>query len=226
VLAEGNDTSELIEEIVALARDAGTPVRWVQRGQLDSMALTDAPQGVVARADPIPEVALDLLVAPAREGPTPPAFLVVLDGVTDPHNLGAVMRSAVASGATGLVIARHRAARVTPATLKAAAGAAEYLPVATVAGIPAALADLKAAGLWTVALDAEAPAPLWGLRVASEPVALVVGAEGRGLGRLVRQRCDLVVSVPLVGPIGSLNAAVAAALGCFEVARVRASQMT
>ncbi|HEY3809961.1 MAG TPA: TrmH family RNA methyltransferase, partial [Acidimicrobiales bacterium] len=183
----------------------------------DAAALTDAPQGVLARADPIPEVPVERLLAAAAP------FLVVLDGVTDPHNLGAVMRSALSAGGTGLVIGRHRAARLTPAALKAGAGAAEYLPVATVAGIPAALAALAAAGVWTVGLDAGAPTTLWDLTVATEPVALVLGAEGRGLGRLVRQRCDLVVDVPLLGPLDSLNVAAAAALACFEVARKRAT---
>ena len=218
-VAEGSDAAGPLAEILELTRARGVAVRRVDRGQLDAMALTDAPQGVVARADPISGVDLDALTAPGPSGPAP--FLVVLDGVTDPHNLGAVMRSAVSAGATGLVTGRHRSARLTPAALKAAAGAAEYLPVATVPGIPAALTALAAAGVWTVALDADAPTSLWDLRVASEPIALVLGAEGRGLGRLVRQRCDLVVEIPLVGPIESLNVSAAAALACFEIARGR-----
>ena len=148
---------------------------------MDSVALTDAPQGVVARADPIPEVGLDRLMTPTASGLVP--FLVVLDGVTDPHNLGAVMRSAVSAGATGLITGRHRTASLTPAALKAAAGAAEYLAVATVPGIATAVSALAAAGVWTVALDAGAPTRLWDLRVASEPIAMVLGAEGKGLGR-------------------------------------------
>ena len=156
-----------------------------------------------------------------RSSGDPVPFLVVLDGVTDPHNLGAVMRSAVAAGATGLVIGRHRAAGLTPAALKAAAGAAEYLPIATVSGIASAVAAFGAAGVWSVALQAGAGQRLWDLQVASEPVALVLGSEGRGLSRLVRQRCDLAVDIPLVGPIDSLNVAAAATLACFEVARRR-----
>jgi 23S rRNA (guanosine2251-2'-O)-methyltransferase len=181
------------------------------------MALSDAPQGVVARADPLPPTALEDLAGPG-------AFLVVLDGVTDPHNLGAVMRSALAAGATGVVIGRHRAAGLTPAVLKAAAGAAEHLPMATVPGVPAALATLASGGVWTVALDAVAPTSLWDLSVATEPVALVLGSEGRGLGRLVRQRCDLAVRVPQFGPLDSLNVSATAALACFEVARRRTAR--
>jgi 23S rRNA (guanosine2251-2'-O)-methyltransferase len=131
------------------------------------------------------------------------------------------MRSALAAGATGLVTGRHRSAHLTPAALKAAAGAAEYLPVATVPGIPAALASLSAAGVWTVALDAGAATPLWNLPLASAPLALVLGAEGRGLSRLVHQRCELAVNIPLRGPLASLNVAAAATLACFEVARMR-----
>lgn len=146
---------------------------------------------------------------------------MVLDGVTDPHNVGAVMRSALSAGATGLVLGRHRAAGLGPTAVKAAAGAVEYLPVAEVAGIPSALSQLSQAGVWTVALDSAAKTQLWDLTLASEPVALVLGDEGRGLSPLVRQRCDLAVRIPLRGPLESLNVSAAAALACFEVARRR-----
>ena len=216
-VAEGAGEKGVLGEIVDLARAAGVPVRKVGREQLEGDAATDAPQGVIAWADPVGEADLDDLTRADRP------FLVVLDGVTDPHNLGAIMRSALCAGANGLVVARHRAAGLTPAAVKAAAGAAEYLPVAVVSGIPAALASLSAAGVWTVGLDAGASATVWDLTLATEPVALVLGAEGGGLGRLTRQRCELVVSIPLSGPIESLNVSAAAALACFEVARRRQS---
>jgi 23S rRNA (guanosine2251-2'-O)-methyltransferase len=216
-VSDSSGESGSFGEIVDLARVAGVPLRRVDRSQLTKLALTDAPQGVVARADPLPEVPLETL---AR---SPAPFLVVLDGVTDPHNLGAIMRSALSAGATGLVTGRHRSVHLTPAALKAAAGAAEYLPVAVVPGIPAALASLTAAGVWTVAVDTGPATPLWDLTVATEPLALVLGAEGRGLARLVRQRCELAVTIPLRGPLDSLNVAAAATLACFQVARVRSS---
>jgi 23S rRNA (guanosine2251-2'-O)-methyltransferase len=216
-VADSSDASGALGEIVELARQAGVPLRRLSRDQVEQMALTDAPQGVVARADPVPETPLEILA----RGPAP--FLVVLDGVTDPQNLGAIMRSALSAGATGLVTRRHRSAHLTPAALKAAAGAAEYLPMAVVPGVPAALATLAGAGVWTVAVDVGAPTPLWDLGVATEPLALVLGAEGRGLARLVRQRCELAVEIPLRGPLDSLNVAAAATLACFEVARVRAA---
>jgi 23S rRNA (guanosine2251-2'-O)-methyltransferase len=210
-------------DILRLAGSSRVPVRQVSRAQLDAMAQTDSPQGVLATAEPLREGHLDGLAA--TTGSRPP-LLVVLDGVTDPHNLGAVMRSAVCAGATGLVIGRHRSARLSPAAIKAAAGAAEHLPVAIVAGIPAALAQLGAAGVWTVGLEPGSSSSLWDLTLAAEPIALVLGAEGRGLSRLVLRRCDVLVEIPLTGPIDSLNVSAAAALACFEVARRRSAQRT
>ena len=120
-----------------------------------------------------------------------------------------------------MVLPRHRAAHVTPAVAKAAAGAVEYFPISVVSGLPAALSELKQAGVWTVGLDAEANQPVFGLELAVEPVCLVFGAEGRGLARLVRQRCDALVSIPQLGRLASLNVAAAGAVACFEVARQR-----
>ncbi|HET6966269.1 MAG TPA: 23S rRNA (guanosine(2251)-2'-O)-methyltransferase RlmB [Acidimicrobiales bacterium] len=215
-IAEGATFSEALEEIADLAAAAGVAVRRVGRDRIDAMAGTDSPQGVVAVADPVREWDLEELIG------RPDPFLVVLDGVTDPHNLGAVMRSALCAGATGLVLGRHRAASLSPSAVKAAAGAVEHLPVAPVAGVPAALKLLREAGVWTVGLDSDGPTPLWELAVATEPLALVLGAEGRGLSALARSRCDVVASIPLAGPLQSLNVSAAAALACFEVARGRA----
>lgn len=219
-IGESTERNGLLDEIVALAGEAGVPVRRVGRDRLEALALTDAPQGVVAAAEPLVETELQSLLA-RRDGVPP--FLVVLDGVTDPHNVGAVMRSALCAGATGLVVARHRAAHLGPTAVKAAAGAAEWLPVAVVAGIPNALSEMTDAGVWTVGLDAGSTVAVWDLEVATEALALVLGAEGDGLSRLTRQRCELIASVPMQGPIASLNVSAAAALGCFEVARRRAA---
>jgi 23S rRNA (guanosine2251-2'-O)-methyltransferase len=218
-MAESSAHSGLLDEIVARAEEAGVPVRWVGRDRLEAEAVTEAAQGVLAVADPVPEASIEDLVARIPGRPAP--FLVVLDGVTDPHNVGAVMRSALCAGATGLVVGRHRAAGLSATAVKAAAGAVEWLPVAPVAGIPAALVELRDAGIWTVGLDAEGDRPLWGLEVATEPVALVLGAEGAGLSRLVRQRCEVVASIPMSGPLASLNVSAAGALACFEVSRRR-----
>jgi 23S rRNA (guanosine2251-2'-O)-methyltransferase len=222
-VAEGVDQGGPIAEIARLAQRDRVPLRLVPRARVDAAAGTDAPQGVMAFAEPLAVAELAHLVERGATGGQP--FLLVLDGVTDPHNVGALLRSAVAAGATGAVIPRHRAARLGPAALKAAAGAVEYLPIALVTGIPAALAELKAGGVWTVGLDGDGPGELWQLTVATEALALVVGAEGRGMSRLARDRCDLVVRIPMNGPLDSLNVAAAGTLACFEVARVRAAQL-
>ena len=218
-LAEGVEDTPVLAEIAELAARLRVPVRSVSRGRLEAEARTDAPQGVLAYAEPLADVELDHLLRPGPNGPPP--FLVCLDGVTDPHNLGAILRSAAAAGATGAVLPRHRSAHVTPTVAKAAAGAIEHVPIAVVPGIAGALVSCQAAGVWTVGLDASGPARVFDLDLASEPIALVLGAEGSGLSRLVRQRCDVVAAIPLAGGVESLNVAAAAAIACFEVKRRR-----
>jgi 23S rRNA (guanosine2251-2'-O)-methyltransferase len=219
-LAEGTDDSPLLAEIVDLATEQRVPIRRVGRSRLDAAARTDAPQGVLAHAEPLPEATLEELAG--GEGD---AFLLCLDGITDPHNLGALLRTAECAGVTGVVLPKHRAAHVTPTVAKAAAGAIEHLSLALVPGIPAALRSLRGGGVWTVGLDAEAPRTVYdlGRDLAAAPVALVLGAEGTGLSRLARERCDLLVAIPQRGAIDSLNVAAAGAVACFEVARRRSS---
>lgn len=218
-VAEGLDPAPILDEIGKRAAALRVPVREVARGRLDGAARTDAPQGVLAHADTLPEADLDDLCRTIDVAAPP--FLVVLDGVTDPHNLGSVLRSAEVAGVTGVVLPRHRSAHVTPTVAKAAAGAVEYLPMAVVPGIPSALAVLARHGVWTVGLDASAPGSVFSLDLADRPVALVLGAEGRGLARLTRKRCDVTVSIPQLGSLGSLNVAAAGAVACFELARRR-----
>jgi 23S rRNA (guanosine2251-2'-O)-methyltransferase len=172
---------------------------------------------VIARAEPLAPAKLDELLA------DPEAFLVALDGVTDPQNLGAVLRTAEVAGATGAVLPRHRSAHLTPAAVKAAAGAIEHLPIALVPGVPHLLERASRAGVWTVGLDGAGKTPVFELEVADRPIVLVLGAEGRGLSRLTRQRCDVVASIPMRGRLASLNVAAAAAVACFEVVRRRGS---
>lgn len=217
--AEGIDPAPILDEIATLAAKVGVAVRTLPRSRLDQLAETEAPQGVVARAAPLPEVDLTALTTSRPGGPAP--FLVALDGVTDPHNLGAIVRSAESAGATGIVLTRHRAAHVTPTVTKTAAGAIEYVPIAVVPGLPAALQELQARGVWTVGLAGDAPRTVFDLPVADGPVCLVLGSEGTGLSRLVRQRCELVVGIPRIGRTESLNVAAAAAVSCFEIARLR-----
>jgi 23S rRNA (guanosine2251-2'-O)-methyltransferase len=203
---------ENVEEIVTRAASA---LKVVPPERVAQLARTDVHQGVIAMASALRAADLDDLLAVDR------AFLAALDGVTDPRNLGAVMRSAETAGATGLVIPRHRSAHVTPAVTKSAAGAIEYLPIAVVGGIPAALERAARAGCWSVGLDEAGDRSLFELDLADQPIVLVLGAEGRGLARLTRERCDVLVRIPMHGRVASLNVASAATLACHEVARRR-----
>ena len=220
VVAAGQNQSGTLAQIVELATELRVPIKELARTKFDSMAVTEAPQGVIARAAPLTEHDLDELARPA-DGRQP--FLLVLDGVTDPGNVGAALRTAECAGVTGAVLGRHRSAHITPTAAKAAAGAIEHVPMAVVPGIPNALARLAELGVWTVGLDVASSTSVYELSVASEAVALVVGSEGRGLSRLARQRCDVVATIPLSGHLSSLNAAAAVAIGTFEVARHRQS---
>lgn len=219
-MLDERDDAPILRDIEELAAAARVPVRRVGRGRFAAQARCEAPQGVLALAAPLPEADLDDLVAGRGARPGVP-FLVALDGVTDPGNLGAVLRSAECAGATGVLLPRHRAVHVTPAATKAAAGAVEHLPIAVVGGLPAALARMRGAGMHVVGLDGAAETSLYDLVGGEGPVCLVLGAEGRGLSRLVRERCDEVVAIPMVGRLGSLNVSAAAALACFEIARRR-----
>jgi 23S rRNA (guanosine2251-2'-O)-methyltransferase len=209
------DRAPILDEIAGLATAAGAHLHRVPAEQVARQARTDAPQGVVARAAPLPAANLGELL----EDPT--AFLVALDGVTDPQNLGSVLRSAETAGATGVIVPRHRAAGITATVAKAAAGAIEHLPIATVAGIPSALEQARRANVWCVGLDGDGDTSLFELPIADRSLVLVLGAEGAGLSKLSRQRCDLVAAIPMWGSIESLNVGAAAAVACFEIARHR-----
>lgn len=179
-----------------------------------TLATTDAPQGVVADCRPVSSVTLESLSGED-------AALLVLDHVEDPHNVGAVARSARAAGVTGLVMSSKRAAPLSAAAFKASAGALEELPVAIVGSIPEGLSRLKEFGVWIVGLDTSAEQSLFGLELLTEPVAVVIGSEGKGLSQLAAKRCDVLASIPMVAGVESLNASVSGALAAFEIMRVR-----
>jgi 23S rRNA (guanosine2251-2'-O)-methyltransferase len=218
-VAEAEALSEPIEEIAQLAADRGVPVHMRPGEALLSTARTGAPQGVIAWADPVlPVVLEDLLEGSGAAGPP---FLLVLDGVTDPGNFGSLLRTAACAGVGGVVVSRHRSAPLTPAAVKAAAGAVEHIPIASVGGVPAALQRISRAGIWLVGLDPAGEEALWKATLLDGPIALVLGSEGKGLSRLTRERCDSLAQIPQEGPLGSLNVAAATAVACFEVARRR-----
>lgn len=218
VMAQDLDPAPILDEITELADDGRVPIRRTSRAKFEAMARTDAPQGVLAFAEPIKSVPLADL---ARTHGSRQPFLLVLDGVTDPQNLGSILRVAECAGVTGIVLPRHRAARITASVTKTAAGAVEHLLMSQVAGIPAAIRDLKEAGVWTVGLDMVSDTTVFDMEVATQPVALVMGAEGKGISRLVRERCDMIARIPLAGQLDSLNVATATAVACYEVVRRR-----
>ncbi len=205
--------AEAADPLAEIARASGVPVRLRQRTELDRLAGGVPHQGVVAVAPPFPYRTLDEL--------SDSDLVVVLDGITDPQNLGAIARSAELAGAGGLVLRERRSAHVTTVAEKASAGALSWLPVALVPNIARALGDLQSAGLWTAGLDVDGKRDLWSSSLFDGRLALVVGAEGAGLSRLVADRVDALVVVPTRGHIGSLNASAAAAIALFEIVRRR-----
>jgi 23S rRNA (guanosine2251-2'-O)-methyltransferase len=213
---EGDPGVADIAEIAVARRIA---LHYVGRAKLDHEARSEAPQGVLAHAAEISEADLGTLIRGTAK--TKP-FLVAVDGVTDPGNLGAIIRNCDGAGVTGLLLPRHRAVHITPTVAKASAGAIEHVPMVLVPGLPATLKNLKDHGIWTVGLDDDADRDLYDVAsLAVEPVCVVLGAEGAGLARLTRERCDTVVSIPMLGRVSSLNVAAAAAVALYEVTRAR-----
>ncbi len=201
-----------------LSRELGIPVQEVEKKVLDAMA-GKGHQGVAAIAIPLAYATVEEVLANARTKGEEP-LLLVLDGVQDPHNLGALARTADAAGAHGIILGKHRSAGLTAAAVKAATGALEYLPVARVTNISRALAELQERGIWVAGLDTSGERRLWAADLKG-PLALVMGGEGRGLGRLVRESCDFCLSLPMRGRISSLNVAAAGAVVLYEVFRQR-----
>ena len=217
-LARG-DVDKTLGHIASKAREKGVVVVECDRRKLDFMSRTHAHQGVIALCAVRDTCSLDDIFAIAEARGEPP-FIVVCDEISDPHNLGAIIRSAECAGAHGVVIPKRRSAGLTAIVDKASAGAAEHMAVARVANLPAALQELKKRGLWVYGTAADGQSELWKTDF-SGAVALVIGSEGDGMGRLVRECCDFIVSLPMRGQINSLNASAAAAIVMYEVLRQR-----
>lgn len=214
-VAEAQDPSEILDAIELEAQRQRVPVQVISMARLDREARTEGHQGVMAICNRLETVDLDTLLQVRHP------FLLVCDGVTDPRNLGAMLRSADGAGVTGVVVPRHRSARISPTVTKTAAGAIEYLTFCDVGGVPAAIDQLNKAGVLTVGLAGESKDSIYDLDLGSVPVALIVGGEEKGLAALTRKRCAAVVSIPQLGKISSLNAGVAVSVAAFEVARQR-----
>jgi len=206
-----------LQRLIEDCRKVGIPVRFLQRTELDHMAGNSSHQGVVAVTSAKQYNDLEDVIA-AKRGKY--SLIVVLDGVEDPHNLGAILRTADAAGANGLVIPERRAASVTGTVTKASAGASEHLPIAKVTNIARSIEDLKANNIWTVGLDERATQTYDALHYDMD-CALVLGGEGKGLHDLVKRKCDFLVSIPMLGKVPSLNVSVAAAVVLYEIVRQR-----
>ncbi|MEU7956412.1 MULTISPECIES: 23S rRNA (guanosine(2251)-2'-O)-methyltransferase RlmB [Micromonospora] len=220
--AQGIDADDRVNEITRTAADRGIAILEISRAELDRMTGGVLHQGVGLQVPPFAYELFEDLLATSLEQPAP--LLVALDGVTDPRNLGAVIRSAAAFGAQGVFVPERRAAGITATAWRTSAGAAARVPVAQVTNLTRSLKACQDAGFMVVGLDADGDTDLYDLEAAVGPLVVVVGSEGRGLSRLVGETCDLTVSIPMISDVESLNASVAAAVTLAEVARRRAAE--
>ena len=218
-IAKG-ETDKTLAHIASKARDAGIPVVECDRKKLDYMSATHAHQGVIAIAAAKEYCSIDDIFKAAEDAGEAP-FIIVCDEISDGHNLGAIIRSAECAGAHGVIIPKRRSAGLNAVVDKTSAGALEHMLVARVPNIPAALKELKDRGVWIYGTAADGTSDLWHTDFTGS-AAIVIGSEGDGMGRLVRESCDFTVSLPMKGDIGSLNASNAAAIVMYEVLRQRA----
>lgn len=217
-IAKG-EVDKTLGHIASRARDMGIVVVEADRRKLDSMSVTHAHQGVVALAAVREYSSIDDILRIAEEKGEQP-FVIVCDEISDPHNLGAIIRTAECVGAHGIIIPKRRSAGLTSIVGKTSAGAAEHMAVARVANLPAAIKELKSRGLWVYGTAADAQSGMWDTDL-SGAVCLVIGSEGDGMGRLVTENCDFLISIPMHGKVNSLNASAAASILMYEVLRQR-----
>lgn len=218
ILADTIEPAPIVDEILALAKQAKIPVRRVPRPELDRV--NKAHQGIALEVGHYPTFNVDEILGRAAKLQEPP-LIVVLDHLEDPHNLGAIVRTAEVVGVHGLIIPKQRSAGVTPTVVSASAGAVEHMWVAEVPNVVQALNKLKGANVWAVGVENAPPARLYSQADLTGAIALVIGSEGKGISRLVRETCDFLIKLPMRGQIESLNASVAAGLILYEVWRVR-----
>jgi 23S rRNA (guanosine2251-2'-O)-methyltransferase len=219
IYIQKGETDKTLGHIASTAKDAGIVVVDADRRKLDFMSRTHAHQGVIALAAIKDYCSVSDILAIAKERNEPP-FIVMCDEISDPHNLGAVIRSAECVGAHGVIIPKRRSAGLTSIVEKTSAGAVEHIAVARVANLASAIEELKAAGVWIYGTAADGANPLWKTDLTG-PACFVIGSEGAGMGRLVREKCDFLVSIPMKGKVSSLNASAAAAVLLYEALRQR-----
>ena len=217
-LADG-DTDKALGRLAAMAKDAGAVVVRIDRRKLNDMSPTGAHQGIIASVAAHEYATVDEILARAEQRGEAP-LIVICDELSDPHNLGAILRTAECAGAHGVIIPKRRSVGLTAVVGKASAGAIEYMPVARVANISAAIRDLKQRGVWVFGTAADADTALYQADLKG-PAAIVIGNEGVGMSRIVAENCDFKVSIPMKGQISSLNASAAAAILLYEAVRQR-----
>lgn len=218
-IAEGAQ-KHLTSPIVAEAKKLGVIVQYVDKRKLDQMVPDLQHQGVVAQVAPFAYSEVEDLLAAAEKAGQPP-FLLLLDEIEDPHNLGSILRTAECTGVHGVILPKRRSASVTATVSKTSAGAAEYVPVARVTNLAQTIDQLKEAGVWVVGTDVAAREDIYGTDIFKGPVAIVIGNENKGMGRLIKEKCDVLVKLPMAGKLNSLNASVAAGVVMYEVLRRR-----
>ena len=216
------DREGSVNQIIAMARQSHILIQEIDRAKLDAMSLTHSHQGVIALTAAKDYVEVDEILASAAASGRPP-FIIILDEITDSHNLGSILRTANAAGVHGIIIPKRRAIGLTSVVSKASAGAIEYVPVARVTNIVQTIESLKKQNIWVVGTDSTGDKSYFD-RDLTGPIALVIGSEGEGMGKLVRESCDFVVNIPMLGQISSLNAAVAGAIVTYEILRQRSKK--
>ena len=208
-----------MSQITALAKENKVIMTQVSRSKMDELTGSASHQGVMAYVSPKEYASVDNILQVAKDKNQPP-FIIVLDEIQDPHNLGAIIRTCDAVGAHGVIIPKRRSVQLTGVVSKASAGAVEHVPVARVTNIPATLKELKDEGLWVYGTDLSGETPFYGTDLKG-PVALVIGSEGFGMGRLTKEQCDFVLTIPMEGQVSSLNASVAAGVVMYEIFKQR-----
>lgn len=219
IYIEKNMNDPVLKKIYANARERGIVVEFLEKDKLDGMSVTRRHQGVIAEVAAADYADISDIIKKAETAGQPP-LLLILDGITDPNNLGSIIRTAECAGVHGIVLPKRRSALLSPVVAKVAAGAAEHIPISKVTNLARTIDDLKRAGFWIAGADMQGETLYYEYDYV-RPTAVVIGSEGSGISRLVRESCDTLVRIPLYGKINSLNAAVAAALIVFEAARKR-----
>lgn len=222
LLAKG-EQARAVQPIVDLARDSGIPVDFVERGKIESIASGYRHQGVLAYAAPVAYATVDEILKRAEERGEPP-FLILLDELEDPHNLGALLRTAEAAGVHGVLIPKRRSVSLSATVAKTSAGAIEYVPVAKIGNVSQEIRELKERGMWIAGADMTGEQP-YDEADLTGPLVLVIGGEGQGISRLAREACDFLVRLPMVGKLNSLNASVAGSILMYESMRQRLKKL-